>query len=45
MEILCNIPHPQKKEAGNRFVIGPVVSSDFWDQEQATLDIDCGPCK
>jgi hypothetical protein len=44
MVILCNILHLQKKEAESRFVNGPLVSSDFWDHERATLDIDHGPC-
>jgi hypothetical protein len=45
LKITSNLLFSQKKEIEDRFVIGPVVSHDFWDQERAYLDIDRGPCK
>ena len=33
-----------KKEASDRFVVGPIAEREFWSEERATMDIDRGPC-
>lgn len=36
---------PLKTEVEWRYVIGPVVDRDFYNQERANMDIPRGPCE
>jgi hypothetical protein len=45
MEITGGISHPHKQQLEERFVIGPVMNNDFWDERRACLEIDRGPCR
>lgn len=40
-----DVEKSQMEEIAKRFVIGPVVSTDFWEAGRSELDINRGPCE
>ena len=44
-EIQGDVPESLKRDVESRFVIGPVLDTDFWDGERKSMDIHRGPCK
>lgn len=44
-ELVGDVSKSVKDQVQNRFVVGPVVDAEFWNQERASMDVDRGPCK
>jgi len=40
-----DFPAELKKTVEERFTIGPVVDTEFWNEKRASMTIDCGPCE
>jgi len=38
-------PDGRQDKASEEFVIGPMMSEDFWRGERGTMNVDRGPCK
>ena len=38
-------PDGRQDKASEKFVIGPMMSQDFWRGERAKMEVDRGPCK
>ncbi|KKY20022.1 putative phosphotransferase enzyme family protein [Phaeomoniella chlamydospora] len=43
VDVSGNLPESRRLDASNRFVIGPVVDRDFWNEERSIMKIDRGP--
>lgn len=39
-----NILREKRENVADRFAIGPMVHTNFWNKERADMDIDRGPC-
>lgn len=45
MEISGDVSHIVKENVRRRFVLGPSVEREFWEEGREQLDLDRGPCK